>query len=323
MFLILLAGRVPGQSGGFDWVRDGAPLHASYPGILRVHAAIDHPRLMKINCLRVDLRTPGLQLYTTGRIAGWVDNDRETLTRTTRGFIAAAREDGLQIAAAINAAAWNFTNTAAVPANLLGLAVSEGTLVSAGQAGYPSFVVTTGGIAKIVHPLGTQAQKAIRTAVSGFRQVLRNGEATGDSVSLHPRTGIGVSADGRYVFLMTVDGRADEWSQGATEYDVGAWLRHFGAADGLNMDGGGSSTLAWWNPASGASELLNVPRGSVATSGTPPVAEERRVGNSLGVRYVAPDDSAEPVITPGEMSGRCTRQPGRSRLMPDDGLRMW
>jgi len=301
VFLILLAGRVSGQSGEFDWARDGAPLHASYPGILRVHVATNHPRLMKIDCLRVDLRTPGLQLYTTGRIAGWVDNDRETLTQTTRGFIAAAREDGVQIAAAINAAAWNFTNTAAVPANLLGLAVSEGTLVSAGQAGYPSFVVTTGGIAEIVHPLGAPAQTAIRTAVSGFRQVLCNGEATGDTVSLHPRTGIGVSADGRCVFLMTVDGRADEWSQGATEHDVGAWLRHFGAAAGLNMDGGGSSTMAWWNPASGASELLNVPRSGMATNGAPPAAEERRVGNSLGVRYVENKEMAGPSVWKGTL----------------------
>lgn len=286
--LILLAGRVSGQSGGFDWARDGAPLHASCPGILRAHVATNSPRLMKIDCLRADLQTPGLRLYTTGRIAGWADNDRETLTRTTREFIAAAQADGCPIAAAINAAAWNFTNAAAVPANLLGLAVSEGTLVSSGQAGYPSFIVTTAGVAAIVQPSDAPAPEAIRTAVSGFGWALRNGQVVGDNVATHPRTGIGVSQDGRYVCFLTVDGRAAEWSHGATEHDVGAWLKYFGADNGLNLDGGGSTTMAWWNPASGASELLNVPRGGAATNGSPPTAEERRVGNSIGVSYIEP-----------------------------------
>jgi hypothetical protein len=280
---MLLACRASGQFGSFDWASNGVPLHASYPGILHAHVATNVPRLMKIGCLRIDLRTPGLRLFTTGRIAGWTDNDRETLTRTTRDFIVAAQAEKRNLAVAINATAWNFTNSAAVPANLLGLAVSEGTLVSSRQAGYPSFVVTESGEPRIVQPAAAPA--ATRTAVSGFRQVLRSGQVAGKNEATHPRTGIGVSADGRYVYFMTVDGRADEWSQGATDRDVGAWLRYFGANNGLNMDGGGSTTMAWWNPENGASELLNVPRSSVATNGTPPAAQERRVGNSIGVCY--------------------------------------
>ena len=54
------------------------------------------------------------------------------------------------------------------------------------------------------------------------------------------------------------------------------------------MDGGGSTTMAWWNPnAMGAdkSELLNFPVGTGRN-----LALERTVGNSLGVYYFVPID---------------------------------
>ena len=60
---------------------------------------------------------------------------------------------------------------------------------------------------------------------------------------------------------MTIDGRQLA-SDGATTSEVGAWLKHFGAHTGINMDGGGSTTMAWWNPdgsGTNKSELLNFP----------------------------------------------------------------
>jgi hypothetical protein len=57
---------------------------------------------------------------------------------------------------------------------------------------------------------------------------------------------------------MTIDGRRFS-SQGTSVSEVGQWLAFYGAHEGLNMDGGGSTTLTWWNPELNDAELLNVP----------------------------------------------------------------
>lgn len=61
-----------------------------------------------------------------------------------------------------------------------------------------------------------------------------------DAVDLHPRTGIGISRDGKSVIMMVIDGRGK--SLGATTKMLGDMLVYAGAWEGLNFDGGGSST---------------------------------------------------------------------------------
>lgn len=61
-----------------------------------------------------------------------------------------------------------------------------------------------------------------------------------DAVQLHPRTGIGLSKDGKTVIMMTVDGRGS--SYGVTTRQLGDLLVYAGAWTGLNFDGGGSTT---------------------------------------------------------------------------------
>ena len=58
----------------------------------------------------------------------------------------------------------------------------------------------------------------------------------------HPRTAVGVRADGRVV-LVAVDGRQPEKSVGMTIAELTALLRELGAVEALNMDGGGSTTM--------------------------------------------------------------------------------
>ncbi len=63
----------------------------------------------------------------------------------------------------------------------------------------------------------------------------------GDASDRHPRTGIGYSADGTKVIMMVVDGRGV--SKGVTTGMLGDLLIYAGAYEGVNLDGGGSSTL--------------------------------------------------------------------------------
>ncbi|MDE6464168.1 MAG: phosphodiester glycosidase family protein [Muribaculaceae bacterium] len=69
-----------------------------------------------------------------------------------------------------------------------------------------------------------------------------NSEAErGDAIDRHPRTGIGVSADGNTIIMMVVDGRGA--SRGVSTGMLGDLMIRAGAAEAVNLDGGGSSTL--------------------------------------------------------------------------------
>jgi hypothetical protein len=58
----------------------------------------------------------------------------------------------------------------------------------------------------------------------------------------HPRTAVGVRADGIWVFVV-VDGRQPELSVGMNLKELSGLLSSLGCIDALNLDGGGSSTL--------------------------------------------------------------------------------
>ena len=58
-----------------------------------------------------------------------------------------------------------------------------------------------------------------------------------------PRTLAGVRADGK-LLLVTVDGRRPGWSTGMTLPEAARLMRSLGAREALNLDGGGSTTMA-------------------------------------------------------------------------------
>jgi len=82
--------------------------------------------------------------------------------------------------------------------------------------------------------------------VSGHPQILTDGVVPADSGSFcttrHPRTAVGMSKDGRTLYLAVVDGRSTA-SVGMTCSELGKLMKGLGADDALNFDGGGSSTM--------------------------------------------------------------------------------
>ncbi len=86
----------------------------------------------------------------------------------------------------------------------------------------------------------------MREVVSGHPTVLADGASRASDDPLctarHPRTAVGLSADRRTLVLAVVDGRATG-RIGMTCAEEAALLRELGASEGLNMDGGGSSTM--------------------------------------------------------------------------------
>lgn len=109
-------------------------------------------------------------------------------------------------------------------------------------------------------------------AAVGGQPILADGGPTEDldDAVRAPRSAAAVSADGRRVYLVTVDGRQDD-SIGATLAELSALLAEMGADDGLNLDGGGSSTLA-----------VREPDGSIRVVNDPSDSSARLVPNGLG-----------------------------------------
>ncbi|MGO1054365.1 phosphodiester glycosidase family protein [Crossiella sp. CA198] len=96
-------------------------------------------------------------------------------------------------------------------------------------------------------------------AVGGNRVLVRDGVVQNlDDTTMHPRTAVGFSADGRRLWMVTVDGRQAD-SRGMTERELAELLRSFGADDALNLDGGGSSTLLARRPGDSAAGVHNQP----------------------------------------------------------------
>ncbi|MBB1157287.1 phosphodiester glycosidase family protein [Amycolatopsis dendrobii] len=117
----------------------------------------------------------------------------------------------------------------------------------------------------------------IAVAVGGNKTLLKDGQLQQlDDVTLAPRTGVGFSADGKRMWLVTVDGRQAD-SRGMTELEMARQLKRLGADDAINLDGGGSSTLL----ARGEGEAAPLVRNSPSDGG------ERLVPNGIGFATVA------------------------------------
>ena len=59
----------------------------------------------------------------------------------------------------------------------------------------------------------------------------------------HPRTGVAYDPEARRLWVMVVDGRQGSYSSGMTLAEMTAALSATGAAEALNLDGGGSSVM--------------------------------------------------------------------------------
>lgn len=97
---------------------------------------------------------------------------------------------------------------------------------------WPNILDTIGG-----NPTLIEAGQIVTTNVQP-----QPGQSTG-FFSRHPRTGVGTTPDGR-VLLVTVDGRQPRYSVGMTLQEFAQLFQVLGADYALNLDGGGSTTLA-------------------------------------------------------------------------------
>lgn len=243
-----------------------------FQGIERAEVSAKMPRLMRGQAVRIDLKAPGVKFVTTPPMA---DKPNKTAGLKTSTFLTKH-----QCQVAINGASFSpVRNEEGMEQDVDGLQVSKGAVVSKGNGKYDALFLSKENKAWLASP--PFDLKDVWNAVGGFQIVLKNGKVVDNPPDynkglVHPRTGVGISGDGRFLYFLVIDGRQEGFSVGATVKEVGAWLKSLGAAEGINMDGGGTSTLVIAG-AAGKPKVLNQPI-NANQPGT-----ERVAGSHLGV----------------------------------------
>lgn len=227
---------------------------------------------------RIDLTAPGIGFTTTPH-----SGPLETTSQSTSAFL---QSTGAQVA--INANFFSDVAATPSPEDLIGLAVSDGMVVAPQTFGSndaaASLLITKTNTATISPAGSTPIDLSnVFNAVSG-NQIVTDGVDTSattptgaphDPFGLDPRTGVGLSKDGRFLYLIAIDGRQPGYSVGVTTSDEAALMIDLGVFDGLNLDGGGSTALVQ-SGAGGSPVLIDSPSGSFGVV-------ERLDGNNLGV----------------------------------------
>ena len=235
-----------------------------FPGIKHVFLDTDKPRPLKINVIRVDLTRKDLRFMTVKKDPDWGKPMPDfpalpirTRRITTWQFMRNALDEGKEMLLAVNATPWGpwkFPFNHKYGAKM-GLVISEGVKIDDAN-GRPAFLITKKREFQIRKIAKGEDTSHIQLALGGFSMILENGAVQPDrKKTLAPRTAYGLSKDRRCMFIMTVDGRMEGFSEGVSTEELGEWIRRYGAADALNMDGGGSTTLVVSDGKGGISKL--------------------------------------------------------------------
>lgn len=254
-----------------------------FVGVTYVDRTETDPRPLHMRVVQIDLRAPGIH-FKVSPPAG----PREVMRQTTLDFL---KQERAQIA--VNAHFFLPFPSDEPEAWVLGLAASEGRVYSAFEYPEQNFALVDNAPAlnidrrnraAIVHrdrrqPDGKHVRERVGlwNTVAGSAQIVTEGRRSTPPLAWYDaiaaRTAIGLSRDGRILTLFTVDARGGSDGMKVTEV-ADLLIRDYGVWNALNLDGGGSTSLAMEDPQTHEATLLNTPTGS---------AGERAVGSSLAV----------------------------------------
>jgi hypothetical protein len=232
------------------------------------------PRTMVIHVVTIDMRTPGLRFLVTP--ADDRGSDLPLRARTTSEFLA---EFDVQIA--INGdgfSPWwsrgptDYYPHSGDPVRPRGDAASRGKVYWETSDPFPTLYINSR------NRLSFDAPAKPYNAVSGEALLVTGGNVIPDldDEELHPRTAIGYSRNGRYLYLVVVDGRQPFHSEGITLAELAELMLSLGAQYAMNLDGGGSSTVVI-EGVDGEPKVLNSPIDNYIPG------RERPVANHLGI----------------------------------------
>jgi hypothetical protein len=290
---LILVGIILIPTGYWLWNKvrpQPAPKDAQiFQGIQYQRLVRQDPRALVIHVVTVDLRQEGISLLVT---PGDAKAEQPLKARTTSQFL---QEFELQIA--INGdgfTPWysngplDYYPKAGDPVTPLGLSASRGEVYAPNPQNHPVLYISRNNQARFNTPPGK-----IYNAISGNPMLVMQGRVAvggkdnplgqdddSPSEQPQPRTAIGLDKNNRKLILVVVDGRQPGYSEGVTLRELAQIMIEAGALTAMNLDGGGSSTLARQGEGSRA-RVLNSPIDSRIPG------RERNIANHLGV-YAKP-----------------------------------
>lgn len=231
-------------AGDFDWPAtvDWQP---AFVGVERMSVTLTEPRPLCLHAFRVDRSAEGIRLATNN------SNGPRPLEIDGCFTTTFLKQKGCQLA--INGAPFGPGRAAeGETQDVSGLVISRGELVSPievpGEPDRAALVLRDDRLAIEHPPIDTEG---VQLAVGGFGVVLTDSKlvhdlTTPDAVlnNAHPRTAVGLGEEGRILYLVVVDGRQPGYSEGVTLRELGGLFRLLGADDALNLDGGGTTSMA-------------------------------------------------------------------------------
>ena len=253
-----------------------------YEGVTYRRIVHVFPRPMIAHVIVIDRKDTNMQFFVTPRDT----NDELPLSaRTTSQFLS---EFGVQVA--INGdgfTPWwsrgpaDYYPQVGEPVIPLGYTASNGDVYTEGMEDSIG-VEPTIYFSRNHFPSFNRRPNKVFTAISGDRMIVEKGEIASDldNGEREPRTAIGINKNGRYLYLVVVDGRQPFYSDGATFLELAKILVDQGANFAMALDGGGSSTLVVAGE-NGEPVILNSPIDNYIPG------RERPVANHFGV-YVNP-----------------------------------
>jgi hypothetical protein len=182
--------------------------------------------------------------------------------------------------------------TAAGPGSRVFIAPGSAVLVARGNAATKLQAEAATGTMLTIRVILQPDWATVSDAIGGGPVLVRDGRpvyraneafTVSQIAPRHPRTAIGQTADGR-VLLVVVDGRQPGYSVGMTTFEMALTMVRLGAVRAMQLDGGGSSTLAF------EGQVLNRPSDG----------RERPISTALMLQYFGAylPPPAEEVVSP-------------------------
>lgn len=237
-----------------------------FPGIRYEQRMLEVPAAARLHIVRIDLRQPGLHVEMS---PGDSSKGMEYVAHLTSAYLA---EHHAQLA--VNASFFHpwkpgskggddYYPHLGDPVNVTGAVLSGGRVVSPVETTrdnrIDSILCFKVGEARILD--GQQCPRGFADGVAAGPRMLADGAIRNSRLEIataaHPRTAFAVSHDRHTAWIIVVDGRQAD-SVGISLSDLASVFRSLGAWDAINLDGGGSSTLAIEDP-TGRPHILNTP----------------------------------------------------------------
>jgi len=149
--------------------------------------------------------------------------------------------------------------------------ISQGDVVNPYGSPWKALYISQDNEASFQTPIGE-----LWNAISGKNWILRENQIIPELDiydARHPRTAVGLSQDGRFMWWLIVEGRLPGHADGVYMYELYRIFVQLGAYSAMNWDGGGSTTLVM------DGEIVN----DLPPQERPGLG--RAVGNSIGAQY--------------------------------------